>query len=68
MLQSQNRQCAICEELPAKEEGKKLHVDHCHATNKVRALLCFNCNRGLGCYKERKELFLKSIAYLERFS
>ena len=43
MFSSQNGQCYIC-----KVDGKKLVVDHCHKTNKVRKLLCHGCNTVLG--------------------
>ena len=31
--------CAICQ-----ESGKRLCLDHCHATGKVRGWLCYRCN------------------------
>lgn len=41
----QNGVCAICRRPPA---SGKLRVDHDHATNKVRGLLCDNCNKAIG--------------------
>jgi hypothetical protein len=42
------------------------HVDHCHVTNKVRGLLCNECNKGLGAFKDSVVYLQKAIQYLER--
>ena len=34
--------------------GKELCVDHCHKTGKIRGLLCFACNSGIGHLKDNK--------------
>ena len=49
MLKDQNGVCKIC---GGTNKGKTLHVDHNHKTKRVRGLLCFRCNRGVG-YLER---------------
>ena len=59
MFAEQGGLCAICEEAPA------AHVDHCHETNRVRGLLCFNCNGALGQFRDRTDLMVKAVAYLE---
>lgn len=56
MLESQEGLCAICRAAPA------VHVDHDHATGAVRALLCFNCNGGLGQFKD-DPIALHAAAY-----
>jgi hypothetical protein len=43
----------------------KLMVDHCHATGKVRGLLCHNCNRALGLLKDDKSTIRRALEYLE---
>jgi hypothetical protein len=60
MLEEQDGLCAICQERPAE------HVDHDHETGAVRGLLCFNCNGGLGQFRDRVDILKKAIAYLER--
>src|SRR6266446_7060445 len=45
----QNGRCAICGELP---NGRALHVDHCHDSKTVRALICHGCNIAIGMIKE----------------
>ena len=60
-LVRQNYRCAICECEPTK---KKLAVDHCHTTGKIRHLLCGPCNTGLGQFKDNPELLEKAAEYL----
>ena len=60
MLADQVGVCAICKVAPA------VHVDHDHATGAVRALLCFNCNGGLGQFKD-DPLLLHTAAYYVQF-
>lgn len=45
---------------------KQLNVDHCHATNVFRGLLCSNCNRGIGMFKDNPDFLRKAALYLER--
>ena len=60
MVEVQGGLCAICLEAPAE------HVDHCHETGLVRGILCFNCNGGLGQFRDRVDILRKAIDYLER--
>ncbi|SNR50922.1 Recombination endonuclease VII [Blastococcus mobilis] len=60
MLDAQAGFCAICKTAPA------VHVDHDHATGAVRALLCFNCNGGLGQFRDDPQL-LHAAAYYVQF-
>lgn len=61
LLDQQNGRCAICGALPGR---RRLSVDHDHVTGKVRALLCGNCNRGLGYFQDSPEILAKAIEYL----
>lgn len=54
--------CAICKI----EEGTC--VDHCHTTNKVRGLLCSQCNIGLGGFKDNIDFMEEGIRYLRLHS
>ncbi len=44
LLTAQGGHCALC---PTKPKTRRLHVDHDHATGRVRGLLCYRCNRAL---------------------
>lgn len=48
MLAAQKGLCAICRSDSSGSRGKRLFVDHDHATNKTRSLLCHRCNSMLG--------------------
>ena len=58
MILQQGGVCAICKERPAK------HVDHDHGAGKVRGILCFNCNRGLGYFKDDWVRMCQAADYL----
>lgn len=67
LLDKQRGKCAICLGVGFKmHEGIKetLVVDHCHETGKVRGLLCNNCNRGLGLFKDSIGNLGAAIEYL----
>ncbi len=59
MLAEQDGNCAVCREAPAS------HVDHDHATGRVRGLLCCNCNGALE-FRDRADLMLRAAAYPQR--
>ena len=63
LLQDQNSTCAICG-ITAEEIGKRLIVDHNHETLKVRGLLCWRCNSGLGFFKDNQAHLAMAIEYL----
>ncbi|MEN6550023.1 MAG: endonuclease domain-containing protein [Armatimonadia bacterium] len=62
MLVSQWGVCAICGRHPG--DGRSLHVDHDHETQKVRGLLCGTCNSALGAMLDSPELLEKAATYL----
>lgn len=66
MHNKQNGKCALCggEGFKMKPNSVALVVDHCHATGRVRGLLCHNCNRALGLLKDNKEVLRKAIDYV----
>lgn len=68
MSEKQNHCCAICNKPETTENIKgiisSLAVDHCHTTGKVRGLLCGNCNKGIGLFKDDISNLQKAIEYL----
>ena len=68
MFEEQNGVCFICSKPQRKKVHKHLFVDHCHTTNKVRALLCNNCNTGIGMFEENIQTMKDAISYLELFN
>ncbi|MEV7885418.1 endonuclease VII domain-containing protein [Streptomyces sp. NPDC002817] len=59
LVASQKGLCVICLKAPA------VHVDHCHKTGRVRGVLCFNCNSGLGLLRDDPEAMSRAADYLE---
>ena len=68
MLEEQGHLCAICNGVGfkmAEHHNLLLVVDHDHVTGNVRGLLCHNCNRGLGLFKDSQESLEKAKDYLK---
>ena len=59
MIRAQSGVCAICKTEPA------VHVDHDHVSGLIRGVLCFNCNGGLGQFKDDPTNLTRALAYLE---
>jgi hypothetical protein len=70
MFAKQNGLCAICKRpetaLAHKQKPKNLSIDHDHATDKVRELLCSTCNTVLGMSKEDILILEAAISYLKK--
>lgn len=64
-LQEQNGVCAICRKQDTK--GRRLSVDHNHATNEIRGLLCQKCNTVIGMCLEDKNTLKAAIEYLKLY-
>jgi hypothetical protein len=63
----QNAQCAICKTDLNLKGRRGCQFDHCHKTNKARGLLCGDCNRGLGGFKDNPGFLLEAVLYLEKY-
>lgn len=65
LVKKQHSKCAVCK---AEKSlcGRRLAVDHCHRSKKVRGLLCNECNTALGLLKENEAIIDNLKAYLIR--
>lgn len=66
MIDKQDNRCAICAKRFGGEKHNKPHVDHNHTTGKVRGLLCFSCNTGIGQFKDNPAQVLRALNYLNK--
>ena len=64
MLVEQNGMCFICNKIMS---DKEIRIDHDHKTNKVRKILCHNCNTLLGHAKEDYHILENAILYLKSY-
>lgn len=63
MLEAQDGKCAICRH-EFTGENRDTNVDHCHKTGKVRGILCPDCNRGLGLFRDDPVLLQRALEYV----
>ena len=69
MIDSQENKCAICnKEETRTHNGKivRLCMDHCHKTQKIRELLCHDCNTAIGKMKDDVNILQSAINYLNK--
>ncbi len=59
LLAAQGGRCAIC------GVSDPEHLDHDHRTGWVRGILCFNCNGGLGQFRDSPDFLAEAITYLK---
>lgn len=64
MMDDQNNSCKICR-IHQSDLSRKLHIDHCHSTGKVRGLLCQQCNHLLGNARDNILVLESAIKYLK---
>ena len=70
MLKDQGGVCAICQKMETAKDGRSgktraLAVDHCHATGRVRGLLCCRCDHLVGCVGDTEESLARVLQYLQ---
>jgi hypothetical protein len=75
LLAATDGHCPICHDAFDEPENgihrggpaaRSLAVDHDHATGRVRGLLCNNCNKGIGIFRDDIDTLKAAIAYLEK--
>ena len=63
LYEEQRGCCCICKTRESKL-NKKLFVDHCHTTGKIRGLLCHHCNAAIGMLKDDIQIMYSAIKYI----
>lgn len=76
---AQGGKCAICkrpielawsgEAMAGRSRGPKPNravIDHCHATGRIRDLLCCGCNSGIGGFHDDPQTLRAGAEYIER--
>ena len=58
--------CGICGTKKPGGRYNTWNVDHCHHTGKVRGVLCWDCNTGIGKLKDDASLLRRAIQWLEQ--
>ena len=64
ILARQGRVCGICGTDSARSKNKLLVVDHDHATDRVRGLLCSPCNQAVGVLGDDIRGVYRALRYL----
>jgi hypothetical protein len=65
MYTSQKGKCGICERRLYSKRYKAFCVDHDHKDGRIRGLLCHNCNRALGMFRDCPKTLAAAISWLK---
>jgi len=65
LFENQSGKCLGCN-IHQNDLSKKLCVDHCHETGKIRGLLCTPCNLAIGLVKDNVDVLKNLIIYLTK--
>ena len=69
LLSKQKNKCSICEidnNGKYRNKARAFAVDHCHNTNKIRGLLCSDCNIAICLLKDNTKYLQSAINYLNK--
>ena len=62
MLEEQDNTCPLCERTFS--DLLPTNIDHCHDQGHVREILCQDCNKGLGWFRDNPESLRRAADYL----
>lgn len=65
MLERAGHKCEICGYSDKSDPNRFPLVDHCHASGRVRGIICQWCNHGIGKFKDDPERLRAAATYLE---
>jgi hypothetical protein len=68
MLASQGNGCAVCSRPesfvdPKSGRTRRLAIDHCHTSGRVRGILCSRCNLTLGLFEDNPDTIRRLAEY-----
>ena len=69
-LERQDYCCAVCKKGPLSWAGRSnmsAHIDHDHATGKVRGILCKRCNTLCGYIEKDVDALINALRYLDDY-
>lgn len=69
MFKRQQGKCLICQQEETslwRGTVRRLAIDHCHKTGKVRGLLCQRCNMALGLLNDDLTLLKRAYIYIKQ--
>jgi|GEM_PF-1822130 len=68
ILSAQGGGCLICHSIDGGTRHgrkKRMAVDHCHKTGKIRGILCPRCNLAIGLFREHPGSLQRAFLYLQ---